>query len=366
MGNNLNMKYIVYVTTNKINHKIYIGVHQTETPYKFDGYLGCGAFINMPSSYNKNKTHLHNAILKYGVSAFYRITLKVFDTEEEALELEKQLVTEEFVKRPDTYNCTLGGGMPPVLNKIVYQFDLDGNLIRTWNSIKDATSKYEVNKDRITMTIKDHRSFDNCYWSFESKINVSEYRLSARGYVFQYNKDGILLNSFDNATIASQKLDIARDAIINAVFSRTTCCGYYFLRADEDINKLLNEKSAKLLINTTKVYRYLPDGTFNKEYKSIREAVKDTPKTCHGNIIRAIKHNRTCAGYKWSYTKSETLQPFNSVDLKPVKVAQYDLNHNLIKIWDTVTACKKEFPCCQKVCRKQQKQTKGYVFEYIS
>ena len=77
MGNNL--KYIVYLTTNKVNNKIYIGVHETTTPETFDNYLGCGAYTNKPASYNKGKTHLHNAILKYGVSAFYRITLKIFD-----------------------------------------------------------------------------------------------------------------------------------------------------------------------------------------------------------------------------------------------------------------------------------------------
>ena len=75
------MKYIVYLTTNKINNKIYIGVHETENPDIFDGYLGCGANINKPSSYNKGKTHLHNAILKYGTSAFYRQTIKEFDNE---------------------------------------------------------------------------------------------------------------------------------------------------------------------------------------------------------------------------------------------------------------------------------------------
>lgn len=360
------MKYIVYLTINKINNKVYVGVHETENPEVFDGYIGCGAYINKPSSYNKGKTHLHNAILKYGISAFYRKTLKVFNDLDEALDFESQIVNEDFIKRTDTYNMTLGGNISPAVNKTVYEFNLNGQLIKTWDSIISITTYYNINKDRITMCIKDKRSYNNSYWSFSDTIDIKQYKLSSRGCVFQYNKDGKLLNTYENASQAALKLDINRDAIISSIFNRTTCCGYYFLKADEDINKLINEKSARLLINTTPVYRYLKTGEFNKEYKSIKEAIKDTPKTSHGNIIRAIKTNRLCGGYKWSYEKSNIIKPYNQLELKSVKVAQYDLNHNLIKIWESVSECKKQFPSCQKVCRKERKTSKGYIFEYIS
>lgn len=358
-------KYIVYLTTNKINGKIYVGVHNTDNPEVFDHYLGEGAFDNKPSSYNKAKCHFHQAIMKYGVSNFYRQTLRVFDTLEEALIMEADIVNEEFVKRSDTYNMIVGGGCPPLHNKIVYQFDLDGNLIKKWDSIKSIIDKYKCNDARIRMCIKDKRSFDNFYWNFEDCINVEEYRLSARGYIFQYDKLGNIINSFENATIASVKLGINRDAISNSVYDRTLCHGFYFLRADDDIKVLLYEKSNKKSAHIVSIYRYSLDGKFEKEYKSVAEACKDT-KSCSGNILRAIKNNRTASGYRWSYIKSDIIKPYSSEDLKPIKIAQYDLQHNLIKIWDTVSECKKQFPSCQKICRKERRSTNGYIFEYIS
>ncbi len=88
--------FIVYKTTNVINNKIYIGVHNNGDNEGFDGYLGSG--LNMT-----------RAIKKYGKENFIRETLGEFDTVEEAFVYEEQLVTEEFVLRNDTYNLSSGG-----------------------------------------------------------------------------------------------------------------------------------------------------------------------------------------------------------------------------------------------------------------
>lgn len=124
------MKYIIYITTNQVNGKIYIGLHKTDTPYSFDNYLGCGVYTTSPKSYMNGGTLFQRAVKKYGPKQFKRKTLKVFDTLEEAIECENCLVNEEFVKRQDTYNMICGGGYPPDLSKEVYQFDLQGNFIK--------------------------------------------------------------------------------------------------------------------------------------------------------------------------------------------------------------------------------------------
>ena len=88
------MKYTIYQITNTINGKIYIGKHQTENIN--DSYFGSG-------------TALRNAIKKYGKEYFLKEVLYVFDTEAEMNQKERELITEEFVNRPDTYNLGVGG-----------------------------------------------------------------------------------------------------------------------------------------------------------------------------------------------------------------------------------------------------------------
>lgn len=95
------MFHIIYKTTNKVNKKIYIGYHfQTSNPFSFDGYLGSGM-------------SLIRAIKKYGVDCFIRETIFVYEDASSALAKEKDIVNESFINRPDVYNLTVGGGLPP-------------------------------------------------------------------------------------------------------------------------------------------------------------------------------------------------------------------------------------------------------------
>ena len=97
------MFYTIYKTTNKINGKFYVGKHQTQNLN--DDYMGSGKLLKV-------------AIKKYGKSSFEKTILHVFDSEEEMNNKEREIITEEFVARPDTYNAGIGGeGGPHFLGK---------------------------------------------------------------------------------------------------------------------------------------------------------------------------------------------------------------------------------------------------------
>lgn len=90
--------FIVYKTTNTVNGKYYIGIHNVEGTNK--SYLGSGTLILA-------------AIKKYGRDSFTRETLFENLDEKSAKEIEANLVNESTLEDSNCYNLVLGGGYPP-------------------------------------------------------------------------------------------------------------------------------------------------------------------------------------------------------------------------------------------------------------
>lgn len=90
------MYYIIYKTINLINLKFYIGMHRTEN--LDDKYLGSGEAIC-------------NAIKKYGKENFKREILYFYETEEEMINKEKEILSLKFIKENKKlcYNIATGG-----------------------------------------------------------------------------------------------------------------------------------------------------------------------------------------------------------------------------------------------------------------
>jgi len=130
------MLYTIYKVTNLLNGKIYVGKHQTENIN--DGYYGSGKAIK-------------NAIKKYGKENFKKEVLFVLDSEEEMNNKEKEIITEEFVLREDTYNLGVGGEGGPHFKGKKHSVETRKKIGQTEKCFsKEARQKIsENNKKRI-------------------------------------------------------------------------------------------------------------------------------------------------------------------------------------------------------------------------
>jgi hypothetical protein len=356
-----NFKFIVYETVNIINGKIYVGVHKTTNPDIFDGYIGCGVVVTRPSSYNKPKTAMQYAVNKYGTKNFKRTTLRVFDTPQEAYELESQIVTYEFINRSDTYNMKLGGSGGCLNYVKVYQFDESGKLLKEWPSIIDAADFLNVSDTAIRRAFENKGSCCGYFWSLTDDIKPEEYTMYKGQYCYQYNEDGKLIDSFESIQKAAKETGIPKDAIQRAIKAGYKTKGYYFdLKLHESY-----QGQKKVSLKKKTLYVYNLQGEFLAELKNSEEICKYFDIKTTWPITSSMRCKRPYKDYQLSLEKLDKMPPVFSKKNTNKPIMQYDLTGNFIKEFSSITEAVKEFGATvQRVLKGQQKQTKGYVFRY--
>ena len=250
--------HIVYQTINLVNNKIYIGIHQTAT-LEFDGYLGNDCWANHPSSYQNPKTLFQRAINEFGPKSFRRTTLKVFDNRQDALDLERWLVDEKFIKRPDTYNMILGGKeFIPTNARGVFLYDKNGNFVKEFSSQQKAAlfiygkisctpnisraikngyfcGEYQISNIKVDF-MKDYNTYKNTIWNkminkFSDKKGL-ENRFGNPKKVGRYDLEGNLLETFKSLGECKRAGYTNAQGVIEG--RRNHCKGFKFKYIQED------------------------------------------------------------------------------------------------------------------------------------
>lgn len=347
------MKYIVYCTTCTVNGKIYIGVHKTKDPDIFDGYIGCGLTC-VPKH---PKTAFHYAVKKYGYQKFRRATLFVYDNIDDAYNKEAEIVTQEFVNRKDNYNSIIGGNIQYSYCDKLYQYDIKGNFMKSWESVRDAVEFFGCNGNRFNMAIKDKRSALGCFWSkaYYDKLDISEYRKSNHQEVWCFYRNGEIYKKYVNATEAKQDLGLTKASIDDAISHKKLLKGFYFIsdimRCDDIIKR--NNTIYNLSDNCVSFYKH---GRRVQTYPSIKQAARETHTT-----FRTIKNKILSKDGSWDYGYSD--QYIGACVQQPVKIVQYDKFGNIVKIWDSLFECQKAHPKVRDVLRGGRNHSHGCTFE---
>lgn len=176
---NDNTSYLVYIHTNKMNNKKYIGITSKSPEERWRNGLG----------YWNNK-YFYRAIKKYGWDDGFKHEIASANlTEEEACNLEISLIAKFDTTNPQKgYNSDLGGscgkhseeirkkmseikkgvyagennyfynkrfyGTDNPRSKKVAQYDLEMNLIKVWDYIKQASNELHIDNSGITACCK--------------------------------------------------------------------------------------------------------------------------------------------------------------------------------------------------------------------
>ena len=303
----MELKYIFYITVNSINGKFYFGVHRTN-PQVFDGYIGCGIARQSQATLD---IAFHRAVKKYGYDNFKRTTIKVFDTKEEAYEFEKLIVTPTLLKSKQCYNTTIGGieGGNKIQKKTVYQFDLNGNFIRSYKSARDAAMAVSPdNQDTIRASIKNcclGTSYSSCgfFWSYYKEfIKKEDYQNNInrrKNKIAQYTLSGKFLRYYDNITEARNATGLRN--LYSSIRGECSIGGFqwrYYTGDDSDIPPF----ESTVTMYRTKPIICTDSNGIETEYASIKKCIEINPEfSSKGikNVIRGI--NKIHKGYKFRW-----------------------------------------------------------------
>ena len=360
-------KYIVYETTNLINNKIYIGLHKTKDPNKFDGYIGNGVYITQPYTYEYAKTAFQYAVKKHGPSNFRRKTLAVFNTIEEASDLEEQIVNEKFLEREDVYNMVLGGfGGYFISNRIkVFQYDSNGTFIAEYESMADAALQFDCDYTLISYAVRYKCKAKGYFWNTDkvNNIDLSKYNLGLNHAVVVhcYLKTGEYYKSYKTQAQASKDLNISPSSIKNSRLLGTCIKNMYYFSTVKADNYSIARKQ---YIMSRPVYKYDSNGVFIKEYTTQLEAEADNKKS---NITKSIRLKiPDINGFLWGLEKLENYNKKVKVNKKK-QVGKYDLNNVLVETYDSATkATKINGTSVWHVLSGRNKTHKGYIYKYIN
>jgi len=157
------MIHFVYITTNLINGKQYVGDHSTNDLN--DGYLGSG------------RPYLQRALRQYGKQNFKKEILEVFPSKKEAFNAQEKYIQKYNTLFPNGYNLSPTGGL----------------------GVRGCFSHSELSKARISQSSKGISRNKNRKMSDETKQKIS---ISKKGKT-AWNK-GIPMNEKTYANYISK------------------------------------------------------------------------------------------------------------------------------------------------------------------
>lgn len=149
-----------------------------------------------------------------------------------------------------------------------------------------------------------------------------------------------------------------------------------FIKRSDTYNLALGGHSTQHANPKKRVYMYDLDGNFEMEFSGVNEAGRWLNPTSKGagHLPRAIKEGHQYLGHQFSYEKLPYMKKLKHRNMGKVekgymgpKVGKYDVNDNLVKIYNSMTDCVKDgYKNAKQVALGKRNFCKGFKFKYLN
>ena len=364
----------IYLITNKINDKKYVG--QTVTTIKNRTRQHFGNYKS------KRKYAINLAIAKYGKDNFM---VKEIDKISAPTKIELQEILNEkeifYIQEYHSlaseygYNLDKGGASCSYFSKPIDVYDMEGNLIKEFDSAHETARYYDVDVNTVlnVCTGKQNRSLKcplvifryhgDAFDKYDTTLIIPNAKK-----IYQFTLDGRYINEYNGATEACNAIGniISQTNIHHAARNNKTAGGYVWSYENKFKFKIEEYR------NYVSVDKYSTDGKFLGNFKCVTDAGKslniDYVKTscitdvCSGKMLTAY-------GYVWRY-KDEPFDKYRVVS-KYQPVNQYSKDNVFIETHNTANQASKKVGLkysgdIGKCCSGERKTCGGYKWFYAN
>jgi len=252
--------------------------------------------------------------------------------------------------------------------KIVYQYDINGNLIGQYDGVREASRLTNTSNNNISeICSKKHKPEGEYYWSYEllKPGNIPEFFIRTKT-VYQYNNKKELVGKHNNISEISRQLGISTGNISACCKGKRKHAGGYFwsytLLSPEEIPDFNPDNYKKKI-----VYQYNNKKELITKYESINEASRINNLDLRA-LSRCCNKMKPFGNFFWSFEllKPEQIPDFNENKL----IYQCDKDGNIINIYKTL----KEASETTKLTKngiynalvKRSKSSGGFIWKYIN
>lgn len=328
--------YKVYKFTTPSN-KVYIGVTRQSAErrwrkgraYKTNSYLTYA--INKYGWDNITKEILFNNLSYDEASQKEKELIKLYKSDQREFGYNidhggianSREVSDETRKKLRDINIGVNKGFKSPVAKKVYQYDLQGNFIKTWYSMSDARRATGI--EGIDSCCRgEYTTAGEYIWLYDNNIEdrlkqvhkIHDLHLSSiTREVAQYTLDGKLIKIHPTITEAAKifNINLKKNQFTVGRCINASCRGiqlsaykYIWLYKGDSIQERLDFINNKIQSPYRKaVVQYTIDGEVKAKYNSLKEACNAlgiNAKNCCRKISLCCQNKRKSAyGYKWKY-----------------------------------------------------------------